>query len=117
MADRYGDEFHPSPVLLEGRDEGKVFLGLLLVALVASKVPAESDLDGNEVALLAVEGFRVRPWAVRYSSDVNEVGGCSVPCFVEGVLDLVGEDPGRDAGWRIRALRVGVRIGVVSWVL
>ena len=38
VSDVDGDEFHSSPILLEGRDEGGVFLGLLRVFLVASEV-------------------------------------------------------------------------------
>ena len=45
---------------------------------VASKVLAEADLDKDEVALLAVDGGRVRRWDVRHPPSVDEVGGCSV---------------------------------------
>ncbi len=44
VADGDGDKFYPPPVLLEGRDEGVVLLGLLRVFLVASKVPGEFNL-------------------------------------------------------------------------
>jgi hypothetical protein len=39
-----GDEFHPPPLLLEGRYEGGVILGLLRVFLVASEVSGEPNL-------------------------------------------------------------------------
>ncbi len=42
VADGDRDEFHSPLVFLEGRNEGGVFLGLLIMSLVASKVPAES---------------------------------------------------------------------------
>jgi len=35
VSDGNGDEFHQSPMLLEGRDEGVVLLGLLRVFLVS----------------------------------------------------------------------------------
>ena len=41
-------------------------------------VLTESDFDEDEVALLAVESDRVRRRGVRYSSGVDEVGGCAV---------------------------------------
>ncbi len=42
MADGDRDEFHSPPVFLEGRDEGGVLLGLLMMSFVASEVLAES---------------------------------------------------------------------------
>ena len=78
VADGDGHEFHLSPHRFESCDEWGVLGGLLLKPLVASEVLAESDFDEDEVALLAVESARVRRRGVRYSSGVNEVGGCAV---------------------------------------
>ena len=44
VADGDGDKFYPPTVLLEGRDEGGVLLGLLRLFLVASEVPGEPIL-------------------------------------------------------------------------
>ena len=44
-------EFHPPPIMLEGRDEGRVvLLGLLRVFLVASEVSGEPNLCEDEDA-------------------------------------------------------------------
>ncbi len=59
VADGDGHELHLAPDGLEGGDDGGVLLSLLLSSLVACQVPTESDLDENQVALLAVEGVRV----------------------------------------------------------
>ena len=86
VADGDGHELHLSPELLEFIDEGGVFGGLLLEPLVASEVLAETDLDNDHVALLAVEGGRVRLGAVRDSSGVDQVGGCSLSRAKEAFL-------------------------------
>ena len=78
VADGDGHEFHLTPYPFEGIDEWGVLSGLLLTPLVASEVLAETDLDEDEVALLAVAIARVRRRDVRYSSGVDEVGGGSV---------------------------------------
>jgi len=79
---------------------------------------AESDLDNDEVALLAVESAWVRRWGVRYSSGVDEVGGGAVSRSEEGLLGLEGKYPLREASWGLHALRVTSRCeDVVSWVL
>ena len=97
MADRNGHELHLAPYFLEGIDQGGVLGGLLLLSLAASEVPAEDDLAEEEVALLPVEGGQVRLGAVRDSSGVDEVGGCSMPGAEEAVLYFEGEDPLGDA--------------------
>ena len=88
----YGDghEFHLSVQRVESYDEWGLLGGLLLKPLVASEVLAESDLDENEVALLAVESARVRRRGVRYFFDVDEVGGGSVPRPEYSPFGLVG---------------------------
>ena len=48
--DGEGNELHPSPVSSEGRQEGGVFPGLLLVLNVAAEIPAKADLDEDEGA-------------------------------------------------------------------
>ena len=48
VADGKGNEPNPSPIPFEGRDEGEVFLGLLVELNVATEVPAEADVDDDE---------------------------------------------------------------------
>ncbi len=55
VADGDGHEFHLSPYHLEGGNEWGVLGGLLLKPLMPSEVLAESDLEEDQVALLAVE--------------------------------------------------------------
>jgi hypothetical protein len=55
MADGNGHEFHLSPHRYESGDEWGVLGRLLLKPLVASEVLPKSDLDEDEVALLAIE--------------------------------------------------------------
>ena len=78
VADGDGHELHLSPHRFEGGDEWGVLGGLLLKTLVASELLAESNIKDDQDALLAVEGARVRPRDVRYSSSVNEVAGDAV---------------------------------------
>jgi hypothetical protein len=54
VADGDGHETHLPPHFLESVDEWGVLGGLLLEPLVAPEVLAESDLDNDEDALLAV---------------------------------------------------------------
>ena len=97
MADRNGHELHLAPHFLEGVDQWGVLGGLLSLPLVASEVSAEEDLADDEVALLPVEGGRVRLGVVRDSSGVDEVGGCSMSRAEEAVLYFEGKDPLGDA--------------------
>ena len=50
VSDGDGDEFHPSAVFLEGRDDGVVLLCLLCLLLVASEVSREPNINENEGA-------------------------------------------------------------------
>ena len=59
VADGEGDEVHPSPVSSKGRDQGGVFLGLFLDLMVATEVPAKSDLYDDEGELFPFERGRV----------------------------------------------------------
>ena len=97
MSYRDSHELHLAPHFLEGVYKWGVLGGLLLLPLVAAEVTAEEDLADEEVALLPVEGGRVRLGAVRDSSGVDEVGGCSMSRAEEVVLDLEGKDPLGDA--------------------
>ena len=97
MADRDGHEFHLAPNFLEGVDKWGVLCCLLALPFVAAEVLAEEDLADEEVALLPVEGGRVRLGAVRDSSGVDEVGGCSMSRAEEAVLYFEGKDPLGDA--------------------
>ncbi len=90
---RNGHELHLAPYFLEGVDKGGVLGGLLALPLVATEVSAEDDLAEEEVAFLPVEGGRVRLGAVRDSSGVDEVGGCSMSRAEEAVLYFEGKDP------------------------
>jgi hypothetical protein len=97
MADREGHELHPSPIFLEGRDEGGVFLGLLVELNVAAEVPAEADLDEDEGALLSIEGGRVGRGSVRDPSCADEVRCCSMPGFEHLLVLCAWDDPVWDA--------------------
>ena len=97
VADGDGHELHLAPNSVEGMYEWGVLVGLLAAPLVASEVLAETDLEEDQDALLSVEGGQVRLGAVRDSSGVDEVGGCSMPGAEEAVLYFEGEDPLGDA--------------------
>ncbi len=104
VADGDGHDIHLAPKCLELVDEWAVFGGLLLEPLVASEDLAETDLDDDQVALLAAERGRVHRWGVRDSSGVDEVWGCSMSRFAEAILGLERKYPVRDAGWGFGAL-------------
>ena len=88
-----------------------------MAPLVASEVLAETDLDDDQVALLAVEGGRVYRRCVRDSSGVYEVWGCSMSRSEEAVSSLERKYLVRDAGWGCGALQISCcRVLVVSWV-
>ncbi len=70
-----GDELHCSPVLLEGSNEGGVFLGFSGEFVFAAKVPTKSDLDDDDDAEIIVEGDRVRGEGVWYPHGVDKVWG------------------------------------------
>jgi hypothetical protein len=78
VADVNCNKIHLSPHLFESGDEWGVFDGLLLKPRMTSEVSAESDLNEDEVSLLAVEGGRVRRGGARDSSGVDKVGGRSM---------------------------------------
>ena len=80
VADGDGHGFHLTPYAFEGIDEWGVLSSLLLKPLVASEALAETDLDEDEVALLAVDVPRVLRRAVMYSSGVDEVGRETYGC-------------------------------------
>ena len=50
MSDGDGDDPRFSPIFLEGRDKGRVFLGLLRKFGIASDVSAKCDFRGDECA-------------------------------------------------------------------
>ena len=56
---------------------------------MASEVPAEADVDKDEVALLAVEGACVRLGCVRNSPGVDKVRGRSMAGLEEEVLGFL----------------------------
>ena len=78
VADGDGQEFRVTPYPFEGINEWGVIGGLLSKPFVTSEVLAETDLDEDEVALLAVDIARVRRRNVGHFSGVDEVGGGSV---------------------------------------
>ena len=59
VADGDADELHASPVFAEGCEEGEVFVGLLVVFLMAAEVPAEADLEEEKAAIFPVERVEV----------------------------------------------------------
>ena len=82
------DEFHPSTILLEGRDEGGVLLDLLRVFLVASEVPGEPSLYEDEGSCHFVEVGLAGVGYVQDTSCVYEVRTCVFACFEEGLCVL-----------------------------
>ncbi len=97
MADMDGHELHLAPHFLEGGEKWGVLGGLLALPFVATEVLAEEDLADEEVALLPVEGGRVRLGIVRDSSGVDEVGGCTMSRAEEAILYFEGKNPLGDA--------------------
>ena len=59
VADGKGDELHPSSVSFEGRQEWRVFYGLLLELNVAAEIYAEANFDEDEGVFFLVDGGRV----------------------------------------------------------
>ena len=90
VAEGDGHKFHLSPYPLEGGNEWGVLKSLLLEPLLTTEVLAESDLEEDQVALLAVESTWVRRGSVRHPSAVDEVGSGAVPRSEEGLLGLKG---------------------------
>ncbi len=88
VSDGDGDEFLPFPMLLEGRDEGKVLLALLRVFLVASEVPGEPNLYEDEGACPFFEVGLAGVGHVRDSSCVYEVRSCSMASLEESLCLL-----------------------------
>ena len=68
----------------------RVFLGFLVVFLVASEVSGESDLYEDEGACLFVEVGLDGVGCVRDPSCVYEVRSCAVARFEEGLCVLFG---------------------------
>jgi len=60
VSDREGDKLHPSPLFIEGRYEGGVFLGILCELDVAAEVYAKANLDDDDGAVFLVEGLGSR---------------------------------------------------------
>ena len=85
VSDEDGDEFQPSPMLLEGRDEGGGLLGLLRVFLVVSEVPREPNLYEDEGACLIAEAGLAGVGRARDSSGVYEARSCAVASLEEGL--------------------------------
>jgi hypothetical protein len=88
VSDGEGDEFDPSLVSPEGREEGGILRGLSFELGVAAEVPAKSNFDNDEDAVALVEGCRVRVGGVGYPSGVNEVRRCSMSGGVQ-LLDFL----------------------------
>ena len=90
----------------EDRDEGGVLLGLLVELNGEAEVPANSDLDETEGALLFVEGGRIGRGSVWDPSCVDEVRCCAMSGFEQQLGLVMSEDPIRDTAWRCGALCV-----------
>ena len=93
MADWEGNELHPSPVSPEGRQEGEIFLVLLLELNIAAKVPTEANLDDDEGAFFLVDGGRVGKGSVWYPACIDEVWCCAMPGFKQQLGLPLWEDP------------------------
>ena len=87
VSDEDDDKFHTSPILLEGRDEGRVLLVFFRMFLVASEVPGEPNLYEDEGACIFVEVGLVGVGPDRDSFGVYEVRSCVV-AFLEESLCL-----------------------------
>jgi hypothetical protein len=93
VADREGNELHPFPILFEGRDEGGVFLGLLVDLDVAAEVPAEADLDNDEGAQFPIERGRIGGGSVWDPSCMDEIRWCAMSGFGHHLGLSKGKDP------------------------
>ena len=93
VADGDADELYASPISSETAKEGGVLLGLLGELVVAAEVPAKSDLEEYEGAVLAVEGVEVRSGVGWHSSGVDDVRGGSQSCRHQFVEIFLWEDP------------------------
>ncbi len=71
-------ELHLVPHRFESVEQRDILGGFLFEPFMASEVSAKSNLEEDEVALLAVESARIRRRGVRYFSGVYEVGGGSM---------------------------------------
>ena len=88
VSDGVGDEYHPSSILLEGRDERGVLLSLLRVLLVVSDVPGEPNLYEDEGACPFFEVGLIKVGRVHDSSCVYEVRSCAVASLEESLCLL-----------------------------
>jgi len=81
VADGKGNELHSSPIPYEVRDEGGVFLGLLVEINLAAEVLAEADLDDDEGAPFSVKRGRVGGGSVCDPSCIEEIRFCAMSGF------------------------------------
>ena len=93
VADGDANELDASPISSEDAKEGVVLLGILGELVVAAEVPAESDLEEEEGAVLAVEGVEVRRGVGWHSLGVDDVRGGSHSCRHQAVEVLLWELP------------------------
>jgi len=87
-SDGEGDEFDLSPVSLESRDEGGVFLAPGFHFGVAAQIFVEADLDDDEGIEFFIEGRRVWVWGVRNAPGINQVRARSMSGGVK-LLDII----------------------------
>jgi hypothetical protein len=80
VADGDTNKLYASLMSSEGSEYGEVLVGLLVVFLVAAKIPAETDLEEDEGTVLQVEGVDVGGCVGWHSSCVDYVGGSSRSC-------------------------------------
>ena len=106
MADGKGNELHSSPISSEGRDEGGVFLDLLVELNVAAEVRVEADLDDDEGTLFSVKRDRVGGGSVWDPSCIDEVLCCAMSGFLQHMGLFPWEDPIWFAAWCRDALCV-----------
>jgi hypothetical protein len=78
MADREGNELHPSPVSFKNRNERGVLLGIFLDLNVAAEVPTEGSLYDDEGELFRDKRGKVWGGSVWGPSCVDEIRSCAM---------------------------------------
>jgi len=106
VSDGDGDELYFSPVLLEGRDEGRLFLGLLCEFVIASEVSAKFDFYEDECEPHLVDIVQIRVGGGWNYFGVDDVWRCAVS-ILEEFLGLVRREyPWWYPGGGLRTLRI-----------
>jgi hypothetical protein len=96
VADGDANELAASLLFAEGCEEREILVGLLIVFLVAAKVPAKADLEEEEGAVFLVERVELGGEVVWYSTCVDNVGGDSSSCRNDVVEVFLWKSPSWD---------------------